>query len=103
MPSPCTDFYGVAPRSALKAGTNLSIVSTGVTMATDKTLKDHLVSFHRSKDCSTVRLEQGRTYCREDEPNPAPNVYCYRTLADVTCYRAPEPGRPAEEEVGTGF
>ena len=26
----------------------------------------------------------------QDEP---PTVYCYRTLADVSCYAAPDPGR----------
>lgn len=98
--SACGDIYTVAPRGLLKAAGNVNIVSTGVTMATDKTLSDHLVSYQSGKDCSTVRLEQGRTYCKEDEPNPIPDVHCYRTLADVTCYREPDPKRSLDERIG---
>lgn len=86
-------FYTVVPRAAIKTVANFSIISTAMVMATDKTLSDHLVSYNTGKDCSTVRVEQGRTYCREDEPNPIANVHCYQTLGDVMCYTAPEPSR----------
>jgi len=88
--SACSDFYTMAPRPLLKAAGNVNVISTGVTMASDKTLVDHLVSYNSGKDCSTVRTEQGRTYCREDEPNPAYAGYCYPTIGDVTCYAEPQ-------------
>ncbi len=74
------------------------------TTATGKTLPDHLVSFYTGKDCSTVRYEGGRTYCREDEPNPNPaeNLYCYNELASVTCYDRPDPYGRGYSEAGQG-
>jgi len=99
--SACSDFYSMAPRSTLKAVGNLSIVSTGLTMATDKTLTDHLVSYNTGKDCSTLRIEQGRTYCKEDEPNPVASVSCYPSIGDVTCYSEPNPARKPDERLGT--
>jgi len=98
--SACSNFYSMAPRSAIKTVGNYSIVSSAVVMATDKTLTDHLVSFNTGKDCSTVRVEQGRTYCREDEPNPMPDVYCYPTLGDVMCYAQPDPMRTQDGRIG---
>ena len=101
MVSACSEFYSIVPRSAYKTVGNFSIISAGVVMATDKTLADHLVSFRTGKNCSTVRIEQGRTYCREDEPNPMPNVHCYQTLGDVMCYAAPDPSRRPGDAIGT--
>lgn len=99
--SACSEFYSIAPRSLIKTAGNFSIISAGVVMASDKTLTDHLISFNSGKNCSTVRLEQGRTYCREDEPNPIPAMHCYRTLGDVMCYAAPEASRQPGDEIGT--
>jgi len=90
----------MAPRSALKTVGNLSIVSAGLVMGTDKTLSDHIVSYRTGKDCSTVRSEQGRTYCREDEPNPITNLHCYQTLGDVMCYAEADPSRQPIDALG---
>lgn len=98
--SACSEFYSIIPRSTYKTVGNFSIISAGVVMATDKTLSDHLVSFRTGKNCSTVRVEQGRTYCREDEANPMPNVHCYQTLGDVMCYAAPDPSRRPGDAIG---
>ncbi|MBD3661682.1 MAG: hypothetical protein HUJ11_05830 [Arenibacter algicola] len=96
----CSEFYSLAPRPLIKTVGNFSIISTGVLMGTDKTLSDHWVSYNTGKDCSTVRVEQGRTYCREDEPNPIPVVHCYQTLGDVTCYSQPDPSRQLDDRIG---
>lgn len=58
-------------------------------VATQKTLSDHIVSLASGKDCSSVRKEMGLTYCKEDEKTPPMNVYCYNTLGEPTCYKAP--------------
>ena len=31
------------------------------------------------------------TYCLEDEAVPNPDIHCYRTLGNVTCYERPHP------------
>jgi hypothetical protein len=96
----CSEFYSILPRSALKTAGNFSIISAGMVMATKKTLTDHIVSYQTGKDCSTVRVEEGRTYCREDEPNPLPTVNCYQTLGDVMCYAKPDPSRSPDDAIG---
>ena len=98
--SGCSEFYTMVPRDALKTVGNLSVVSTALTMGTDKTLTDHLVSYHKGKDCATLRLEQGRTYCKEDEPNPVAQVHCYPSIGDVTCYAQANPARKPDERIG---
>jgi len=71
----------------------LFILDSASVIVTDKTLADHVTSYKLGKDCSTVRTEQGRTYCRDDEPNPIPNQHCYKTLGDVMCYTVADPNR----------
>lgn len=97
----CSDVYGYVSRDTMNKVGTYNIISTGMVMATDKTVMDHVVSMRSGKDCSTVRSEQGRTYCREDEPNPMPQMYCYRSLGDVTCYKDPNPARDAAGLVGS--
>ncbi|PCI40332.1 MAG: hypothetical protein COB46_07025 [Rhodospirillaceae bacterium] len=99
--SACSEFYSIVPRDVLKTVGNASIISTGLVMGTDKTIMDHIQSYRSGKDCSTVRTEKGRTYCREDEPNPIPKVTCYRTLADVMCYEVADPDSLPGEELDT--
>jgi len=41
------------------------------------------------KDCSAVRLEQGKTYCRPTEPPPDAPPYCTRSLGVVDCWQHP--------------
>ena len=100
MVSACTDMRSLLPSHLVSKVVNYSILSTASVMATDKTIPDHIVSYRSGKDCSTVRTEQGRTYCREDEPNPLPVAYCYRSIADVTCYAEPDPARQPGDLVG---
>lgn len=100
MASACTDMKSILSPNLVGKVVNYSILSSASVMATDKTIPDHIVSYSSGKDCSTVRTEQGRTYCREDEPNPMPVAYCYRTLADVSCYAEPDPARQPSEVIG---
>lgn len=69
-------------------------------MGTDKTIVDHVVSASSGKNCSSVRLEKGEYYCEEDEPKITQNIYCYRTLASVTCYDRADPHKGRHRKVG---
>jgi len=69
-------------------------------MTTDKTLADHVISLSSGKNCSTVRREKGLHYCEEDEPDAKPAVFCYKTLANVTCYDRPDPHAGGYQKVG---
>ena len=76
---------------ACSAAPPLAAVEGASAWWTGKTVSDQVISFATGKNCSTVRRETGRTYCEEDEPNPMPAVYCYRTIAKITCYDRPDP------------
>lgn len=83
---------GTAPPMAAAEG--ISTVGTG------KTITDHVISFTSGKNCSTKRKNLGQTYCEEDEKNPPPNVYCYHSLGDVTCYERQDPYKDKRQRVG---
>ena len=55
-----------------------------------RSLPDMLVSAARGQDCSIVRLEQGKSYCRPADPPPAPQPFCTRSLAVVDCWSNPQ-------------
>ena len=63
-------------------------------MGTKKSLADHYVSLTTGKHCSILRRDEGRTYCEEDEKATPEEVYCYRTLGNVTCYDKPQKDNP---------
>lgn len=69
-------------------------------IGTDKTIEDHAISLASGKNCSTIRREKGLTYCEEDEPKVKPNIYCYKTLAKVTCYDRPNPYHGRQKKMG---
>jgi len=69
-------------------------------VGTDKSIVDHVISYSSGKDCSSVYLEKGNRYCKEDEPVIKPQVYCYRTLASMTCYERPDPFANGQREIG---
>lgn len=50
---------------------------------------DILVSLITGKDCSIVRLDQGKTYCAVAE-QPRPQPFCTRSLGVVDCWADPE-------------
>lgn len=50
---------------------------------------DMLVSAVSGRDCSVVRLDQGRSYCAPPEPPPDAPRYCTRSLGVVDCWAGP--------------
>ena len=73
------------------AGANaITVIDTG------KTLTDHAASWATGEDCSTREALDGRPYCQEEELLVAPaaaeaEVYCYRSIGSIVCYREPDP------------
>ncbi len=73
----------------------------GITaVGTGKPLSDHIVSYASGKNCSIVRSSTGRSYCEEDELNPSPKVWCYRSLGSVDCYDRPDPYNGNQRQLG---
>jgi len=50
---------------------------------------DLVYSAVSGRDCSVVRLEQGKTYCRPREAPPPPAPFCTRSLGRVDCWAYP--------------
>jgi len=70
--------------------------SVGSVATIQRSPADAVYSWVTGRDCSIVRLDQGRTYCRPVEPKPEPPVYCTRGLGSVNCWQNPDtvPGHP---------
>jgi hypothetical protein len=57
---------------------------------------DAVYSLVTGRDCSVVRLDEGKSYCRPVDPPPEPPTFCTRSLGAVNCWANPGslPGRP---------
>ncbi len=86
--SVCKIFFVLVLTATVAGCGEIAAVEGASTIVSDKTVSDHVVSLFSGKNCSTVRLEQGKTYCVEDEAKVNHDtLYCYKTLADVVCYQ----------------
>ncbi len=65
-------------------------------------LFDVVYSGITGRDCSVVRLDEGKSYCRVPDP-PVPSApYCTRSLGVVDCWAAPEQMDPLPPQVADG-
>ena len=64
-------------------------VTVGSVAAIGRTPVDAVYSLVTGKDCSLVRLDEGKTYCRPIEPPPEAPPYCTRSLGVVDCWKDP--------------
>jgi hypothetical protein len=86
---------GVTPEQAATIGAGVTVGSVAVIQ---RSPADAVYSVISGKDCSIVRLEQGKSYCRPTEPLPEPPPYCTRSLGVADCWRDPAslPDHPPE-------
>ena len=80
----------------------VAAVTVGSVSALGRTPIDAGYSLITGKDCSAVRLEQGKTYCRPTEPRPAAPAYCTRSLGVVDCWMDPASVPDLAPEVADG-
>jgi hypothetical protein len=55
-----------------------------------RTPADAVYSLLTGRDCSVVRLDQGKSYCRPMEPKPEAPAFCTRSLGTVNCWQDPD-------------
>jgi len=55
----------------------------------ERTPGDMVASGISGHDCSTVRLEEGKSWCKGHEPPPDPPEFCTRTLGVAECFADP--------------
>jgi len=84
---------GVAEDLVAAAGIVLSV---GTVPVIQRSPWDATYSLSTGRDCSVVRLDEGKTYCRPVEPKPVPPPFCTHTLGAVNCWQDPGtmPGHP---------
>jgi hypothetical protein len=61
----------------------------GSVMVFGRGMGDLVYSGITGRDCSIVRLEQGKTYCKPTEPSPTVPPLCTRSLGIVDCWSNP--------------
>ena len=69
--------------------TGAAAVGVGSIAVIQRSPLDAAYSVLSGKDCSIVRLEQGKNYCRPVEPPPEPPPYCTRSLGVADCWQDP--------------
>lgn len=69
----------------------LAAVGIGSIVVAGRTPIDIAVSAAVGRDCSVVRLDRGKSYCKPVEPPPPPPAFCTRSLAAVDCWEGPSP------------
>jgi hypothetical protein len=86
---------GATPEQMATIGVGVGVGSIAVIQ---RSPLDALYSAVTGKDCSIVRLEQGKSYCRPVEPPPEPLPYCTLSLAVADCWLDPAslPDRPLD-------
>lgn len=84
---------GASPEQWTGGGLLLGI---GSVAAIGRTPADAVWSLATGRDCSVVRLDKGKSYCREPEPPPEEPPFCTRSLGRVNCWKDPAalPGHP---------
>lgn len=78
----------------------IAIVTVGTTAGSvaviHRTPPDAAYSIATGRDCSAVRLDDGKSYCRPVDPPPDAPTFCTRSLGSVNCWADPAslPGHP---------
>jgi hypothetical protein len=78
-----------------------AILEMVTVITTKKTFIDHVAQLLTGEDCSTIRYSKGGNYCNPWYVNRpiVPQLYCYRTLAAISCYEQPS-RYPGDKLVG---
>ena len=80
----------------------VAAVTVGSIATIHRTPVDAVVSLVTGKDCSVVRLDQNKTYCRPTDPPPDVPPYCTRSLGVVDCWKDPSAMSDLPPEVADG-
>ncbi len=79
-----------------------ALVSGASIVVFGRAVPDLVYSTVSGRDCSVVRLEQGKTYCRPIDPPPVPPRFCTHSLGAVDCWANPEDLPPRTPQVADG-
>ncbi len=80
LPDPMTPIAAVGVSVAASAGSIATIQRSPV---------DAVYSLITGRDCSIVRLDEGKSYCRPVDPPPEKPRFCTHSLAVANCWADP--------------
>ena len=83
-------FVILGSLSGCAAAEGLAVADVATVTIFGRDIVDLGTSGISGRDCSIVRLEQGKTYCAPKEQLPPALPYCTRSLADVQCWSDPD-------------
>lgn len=86
---------GLTPEQAATVGVAGAVGSIAIIQ---RSPFDAVYSVVSGRDCSIVRLDAGKSYCKPIEPPPEQQPYCTRSLGVVDCWADPAklPNRPPQ-------
>lgn len=97
FPTPALLLLAALPGCVEPAGIIAGVNAAAIPVL-GRTVPDLVVSAVTGQDCSLVRLDAGKSYCRDQEPPPARPPVCSRSLGRVECWTNPEVfGAPVTE------
>jgi hypothetical protein len=88
---------GLPPEQAATVGVGGIVGSIAVIQ---RSPFDAVYSVLSGRDCSIVRLDAGKSYCKPIEPPPEPQPYCTRSLGVVDCWADPAKDPNIGRQVG---
>lgn len=88
---------GLSPEQAATVGVASAVGSIAIIQ---RSPFDAVYSVLSGRDCSIVRLDAGKSYCKPIEPPPEPQPYCTRSLGVVDCWANPEKDPNIARQVG---
>lgn len=88
---------GLSPEQAATVGVAGAVGSIAIIQ---RSPFDAVYSVLSGRDCSIVRLDAGKSYCKPIEPPPEPQPYCTRSLGVVDCWANPEKDPNIARQVG---
>ncbi len=77
------------PRCTTESSGAFAAANAASVVVFQRAIPDLVLSGVTGKDCSVVRMEQGKSYCRPQDPAPVPPVFCTHSLGVVDCWADP--------------
>ena len=88
------------PAELLATGSIAAVI--GTITAFGRSPADLVVSLVKGKDCSIVRMDEGKSYCKPTEPPPPQQPFCTRSLGAVNCWSDPAALQDEPTQVADG-
>ena len=80
----------------------LAVIDAAAVPVLGRDVSDAMISGLTGRDCSKVRLDQRKSYCRPVDPPPERPVFCTRSLGRADCWSNPDALSGRQHEIADG-